>query len=366
MRRRTFIQTTAGASLGMQAPMAAAVQKRPSGLPLGFDTYSVRAYEWKAIELLDFAAETKLCDTIQISDLADFGDLDAVSLRRVRDHAARLGISIDGGLGCICPTARGWDPKLGDPTEYIRKGLRTAQAVGATCMRCYMGGGSERRGPIPVEQHIENTAKVLRPVRSEALERNVKIAIENHNDLQARELRTLIEEAGKDFVGACFDTGNPISVVEHPMSALEILAPHVVTTHIKDFVIFEHPRGAVTQGVALGDGSMDYAPFFERFRELCPGVTVQLEVITGGPPRIMPFLEDEFWTPLAKTPAEDFARFLELVKSGHPFMGNMIIARGDNQPPEYQAALKAQQRIDLVRSLEYARNVLHLGLAKRG
>lgn len=52
-------------------------------------------------------------------------------------------------------------------------------------MRCYLGGGSERRGPIPLEQHIETTVKVLRSVRAQALDLGVKIAVENYMDLQA-------------------------------------------------------------------------------------------------------------------------------------------------------------------------------------
>ena len=39
----------------------------------------------------------------------------------------------------------------------------------------------------------------------------VRIALENHSgDMQAREVKTIIEESGKDLVAACLDTGNPI------------------------------------------------------------------------------------------------------------------------------------------------------------
>ena len=115
---------------------------------------------------------------------------------------------------------------------------------------------------MPLEQHMENTVKVFRAVRSEAQDLDVKIALENHSgDMQAREVRTIIEEAGKDYVASCLDTGNPMWVVEDPMVALEILAPYVVTTHIRDSAVFEHPRGAAAQWVALGDGSIDFKTF---------------------------------------------------------------------------------------------------------
>ncbi|MEK7391841.1 MAG: hypothetical protein AAB214_04665 [Fibrobacterota bacterium] len=66
--------------------------------------------------------------------------------------------------------------------------------------------------------------KVLRNVRSLVLDNQLKIAIENHaGDMQARELKMLIEEAGKDFVGACLDSGNPLWTIEDPHLTLETL-----------------------------------------------------------------------------------------------------------------------------------------------
>jgi sugar phosphate isomerase/epimerase len=356
MTRRTFLTTTGA---------AAAFSASGGGIRLGFDSYSLRAFRWKAIELLDYAASQKL-DTIQFSDLADYESLEPAYLQKVKDHAARLGIVIDSGLGCICPTAAGYNRKEGDPAQYVLRGLHAAKAVGSTSMRCYMGGGSERRGPVPIEQHIQTTVKILRSVRSQALDLGVKIAVENHMDLQAWELRELIEAAGKDFVGACFDTGNPISVAEDPMLALEVLAPYTVTTHVKDVAVWEHPQGAVTQGVALGESSFDHVAFFQRFRQLCPGVSVQLEVLTGSPPRVMPFLEPDFWKAFPKARACEFARFLALVKKGRPFLGAMMIAGAGPRPPEYEAALRQQQRVDLERSFEHARKVLDLGVRWRG
>ena len=48
-------------------------------------------------------------------------------------------------------------------------------------------------------------------MRSLAQDLNVKVAVENHSgDMQAWELRELIIAAGKDFVSACLDTGNPM------------------------------------------------------------------------------------------------------------------------------------------------------------
>jgi len=338
----------------------------PVPIKLGFDSYSIRAFKWKAIELLDYAASLKL-DTVQLSSLGDFESLEPAYLQKVKDHAARVGVSIDAGIGCMCPSSTAYNKKEGEPAEYVTRGLRTARAVGSSVMRCYMGTRADRHTALPIEGHMENAIKVLRSVRSQALDAGVRIAVENHaGDMQAREVKTIIEEAGKDFVGSCLDTGNPMWVVEDPLLTLEILGPYVATSHVRDSAVFEHPRGAAAQWVALGDGAVDFTRFVQLYRKLCPGAAVQLEIITGRPPEVLPYLEPDFWKAFPKTPAWEFARFLALAKSGRPFMGSMVIGEWSDNSPVLEAALKEQQRVDLERSLEYAKKKLGLGIRWRG
>jgi sugar phosphate isomerase/epimerase len=333
---------------------------------LGFDSYSVRAFHWKAIQLLDYAAGLKL-DTIQLSGLEDYESFEPEYLARVKDHAAKVGIAIDGGMGCICPLSASWSAKNGDPKENILRGLRVAKAVGATSMRCFMGSKADRLGSRPIEAFMENTVALFRSVRAEVLDLGVRIALENHaGDMQAREVRTIIEEAGKDAVGSCLDTGNPMWVVEDPLVTLEVLAPYVVTTHVRDSAVYEHPRGAAAQWVALGDGNVDLHKFIERYRELCPKAAMQLEIITGRPPQVLPYLEPDFWKAFPKANASEFARFVALAKAGRPFSGFMVVEDGATaQVPEFAAALREQQRVDLERSFEYAKKVLGVGVRWR-
>lgn len=356
MNRRTFIAS------GLAAASQARLLAQRLGLRLGFDTYTLRAFDWKAPRLLDYAAEMKL-DTIQFA-LGNFDSLEPQYLQKVKDQAARLGIVIDGGMGCICPTSSGWRPEERSPTAYLLKGLRATHAIGATCMRVYMGGPAERRGAIPLEKHIETTIQALRSVRSQALDFNVKIAVENHGDFQAWELREMIEVAGKEFVGVCLDSGNPVAAMEDPLVTIETLGPYTVTTHIRDSAVYEHARGSAWQWVALGDGSIDLPRFFRRFKELCPNAGVQLEILTGTAPRLLPYLDTDFWKAFPRARASEFARFVALAKKGQPFMGSMVIAPTSQKLAEYDAALRQQQRFDLERSFDYAAKTLGVGLRR--
>jgi sugar phosphate isomerase/epimerase len=365
MNRRTFVQSLAGAAAASAAASsAAAATTRPAqGIRLGFDTYSLRAFKWKDIQLIDYAASQKI-DTLQISSLGDYSSLEPEHLKEVRAHAEGLGILIDTGIGCVCPISKSWHAPGLTPEQNVVKGLTVAKALGAHSMRCFMGSREDRRTGRPIEEYIEATVKVFKAVRSQAIDLGVKIAIENHaGDMQARETKMLIEEAGKDYVGSNLDAGNPVQCIEDPQVTLEILGPYVVTTHIRDTIIYEHPRGAAYHWVAMGDGVINWDRFFATYQQVCPKAAVQLEIITGRPPEVIPYLEEDFWKIFPKTPASEFARFVALAKSGHPFSGAMIMEdTPGKKPAEYTTALKEQQRVDLERSFEFVKKRLGGGL----
>ena len=322
---------------------------------LGFDSYSIRAFHWKAIQLLDYAAGLKL-DTIQLSGLEDYESFEPEYLARVKDHAAKVGIVIDGGMGCICPLSKSWNQKAGDPTENILRGLRVAKAVGAVSMRCYMGSAPDRRGKDPIEALMESTIAVFRSVRAEALDLGVRIVLENHaGDMQAWELAGLCEEAGKDYVGVTLDTGNATWTMEDPLENLEVLGPYTVTTSLRDSAVWESPHGATVQWTAMGEGDVDLKRYFKRFSELCPDVPVHIETISGFN-REIPYLDADFWKAWPHAKAKDFARFVALAKRGKPREPYKAPKSADPKATE-----QAYQKAELERSIKYCK-LLHLGL----
>ncbi len=329
------------------------------------DTYSVRSFRWNAIQMLDYAAERKL-DNIQASQ-GDFESLDDAYLKKVKEHAAKTGVGIEPGFGCISPLSRGYNKKNADAVKYLAEGLRTAKALGSDSFRVFVGNITDRMAGTPMSSLIEDSVKTIRALRTQLQDAKVRVAIENHGDFQARDVRTLIEQAGKDITSSCLDIGNPVNVIEDPFETLEVLGPYASTTHVRDAVVYEHPRGAAAQWVAMGDGNLDLKKFAQRYREICPKTPMLLEIITGRPPMVIPYLEPDFWKGFQDTPASSFARYVALVKSGRPFMGSMMIPPASGQvSAEFKAAVKEQERYDLDRSLEYAKKVMDMGVRWRG
>lgn len=344
------MKSTAGAGLAI-------VSQLPRGqIQLGFDNFSIRAFGWKAPQLLDYAASLRL-DTVLFSDLDVYESHSDAYLKDIKRKAADLGLEIQAGTGSICPSSNTFRNRFGAAEEHLTLAIRVARTLGSSVVRCYLGNSEDRKSEGGIDVHIKNTVEVCKHVRSLALDSGVKIAIENHSgDTQAWELVTLIEDAGRDYVGATMDSGNATWTLEDPLVNLEILGPYALTTGIRDSAVWENADGAVVQWAAMGDGTVDFKAYIERFAQLCPNVPVQLEIISGSP-RSFPYLKDSFWKPYLKVRPNEFARFVALAKRGKPIEAF--------KPPEGVDRKEADQQFQkaqLERSIRYCKEMLGLGL----
>ena len=359
--RRKFLQSLAfsgsGFSLGRSVHRQSETESRsPRHIKLGFDNFSIRALGWKAPQLLDYAHSLRV-DTVLFSDLDVYESHEEGYLREIRAKSEDLNIEIQVGTGSICPSSQTFNDRFGSAEEHLALTIRIARLLGSSVARCYLGNRNDRRMEGGIEVHIKNTVEVCRSLRNLAFDSGVKIAVENHaGDMQARELVQLIEDAGSDFVGATMDSGNATWTLEDPLKNLEILGPYVLTTGIRDSVVWETTKGATVQWVAMGRGMVDFHHYFSRFAELCPGVPVQLEIISGSQ-RSFPYLQENFWPPYAQVLASDFAGFSALAKRGRPVDPFL-----SPQSVDKERVVQQFQKAELESSLHYCKEVLGLGL----
>ena len=357
--RRGFLASLAAlGAANLTTPARGFGSAASSNLKLGFDNFSVRAFDWKAPQLLEYASSLDV-DTLLLSDLDVYESLEEDYLTQIRTQAERLGIELQVGTGSICPTSKSYnEKKWGKAEDHARLLVRTAKRLGTGVARCYLGSRRDREGDGGIDRHIEEMVQVLKAVQSEAEDAKVKIAIENHaGDMQAWELVNLIEAAGKDFVGATMDPGNAIWTMEDPMVNLEILGPHVVTTGIRDTAVWETENGAMCMWTNMGQGVVDWPAYVARFRELCPGVRFILEIISYKWSNEVQYLKPEFWSRFPKARAHELARFVALAKRGKPFE----IPPGRPAGDASKQLEQAQQKFDLEESLQYCRQVLGFG-----
>ena len=355
MNRRDFFKTTLFS--------AAALNAAPRQIPIGLNTYCLRAMKWSDSQLLDYAASLSL-DAVFLQDSLDPAAMDPSHWPKVKEQAQRLGLHIETGTGAVLPKS---PADFDASVQNLRLGITRAAAIGSPIVRCLAASDRAHLPPGTPEQHIETMIKLLRAVRTSAMDAGVKIAIENHKDFHAWETRVFIEGAGKEFVGSYLDTGNPLFVLENPLTTLEILGPYALTIHLRDSVVYEHPRGVAVQWVPLGEGVVDFRRFLERMREICPPTYVYIKPITGRPPEVLPYLEPHFWAAFPKARAADLAQFLALAKAGRPYEGHVIVEdlQGVTPPQPFVAAIQYQQRDHMERSIAYAKGTLDLGVKWR-
>ncbi|MBZ5580937.1 MAG: sugar phosphate isomerase/epimerase [Acidobacteriia bacterium] len=330
--------------------------------PLGYNTYSLRAFRWLDLELLEYAASQKL-DAVYLQDSVDPGNNDPAHWRELKDTAARLGLRLDGGdAGALPRSPDGIDATL----ARLREGIRHAVGIGSKLVRFRVAGDRAGMPPGPVEKTIETMIRVLRTVRAEAMDAGVKFAIENHKDLFCWQTRQVIDAAGKEFVGSYLDTGNPVFVMEDPLATVETLGPLAVMLHLRDSVVYEAPNGVAVQWVPLGEGVVDFRKIAARAREICPPIAVYNKPITGRPPQILAIYDSEYMKNWGDMRGADLARFIALAKRGHPYEGPMVVEDVPGKMAEpIAAALRYQQREHMERGLEYARKTLELGVRWR-
>jgi sugar phosphate isomerase/epimerase len=342
MLRRTFV-AGAGAALAASTALKAAAEPK-----IGIDLFSVRSSGFDAFGYLDYCAKQG-AKLVHFSEIRFLGSLEDDHVRKVRAHAEKLGIELEVGMRSICPTSKAFDPAQGTAEQQVERVIRAAKLTGSRIVRAFLGSSADRTGPIPIEGHIENTVKVLRGVRSRADGEGIKIAIENHSgDMQGRELRSLIEAAGKEFVGAVLDSGNPVWAIEDPHVTLEALAPYVLTSHVRDSAVWRIPDGAAVAWTRMGEGNVNIEQYLKRYVELCPGRPISLEIIVTGP-RKFAYLDPKFWEGYRNVPAHEFSRFVALAERG-------------KEPPPRPSVPKEQQpqreREDLEASMQWLRNFL--------
>jgi sugar phosphate isomerase/epimerase len=340
MDRRTFVLGTAAAALHSSRPawQAAAVE-------LGSIDGSVGGNQFTAVQFLDYLSSIKLTWAMVSLPAAMLDD--EAAIRQVREHADRLGIKLQLAHGSVCPSSRSFNAQLGTLETQVTRALKISQIFGAKCMRCILGGDPERP---QIEMHIDNMIKAVRPLRSRILDSGVKLAVENHGgDLQAREMKMMIESVGRDVMGVCLDSGNPVWMLEDPHMTLETLIPYAETCHVRDSAVWKVPEGIAVRWVNMGDGNVDIDGWIRKFIQAKPGLPIIFENLVSANPRIHKVYDPAFWDNWRQMPAWEFSRFLAVAEKGTP---KPAVPR-----PEGKTA--GQQRIDdLETCVRYTRELL--------
>ena len=170
--------------------------------------------------------------------------------------------------------------------EHLATLIDVAAFFGSHILRFVIDGP----GYTPTVDEVVNVVREALPRLREA---GVKLAIENHDRLVAAEFLEIVKRTDEDQVGICLDSVNSMGAGEAVGQVTEILAPHTLNLHIKDFTVrrVSHMMGFVVEGTPAGQGMLDIPWLLEQVRGhgRCPSAIL------------------EQWTPPESTPDKTVA-----------------------------------------------------------
>lgn len=223
-------------------------------------------------------------------------------LDEIKSRVDELGMYLELGMG---------------PVNGLGTAVEDAVRMGASIIRALVApwlAGDRRNYKGNWQEMIDRAVAQLRSVAPKAAEHGIKIGLENHLDLTADELLEVVQRVDSPQVGICFDTGNPLGMMEDPFEAAQKLAPHVVTTHVKDWKLGWTRRGYQFASCRMGEGVVDNARIVRLLTKTCPALHLNIES-TAFQRFEVPIFEDDFWRGLPDLKAAHLARFLRFMKN---------------------------------------------------
>ena len=145
---------------------------------------------------------------------------------------------------------------MGVESDYLKVELDICTKLDSRILRTFIGFNRYDK-QTDIKREIEKAIDNLNRIKQKAENLNVKIAIENHGDVNSDELIYIVEKIASPNIGICLDLGNSLVTFENPITAAEKMATYAVTTHLKDYAIQMTNYGFKVYGVALGDGNID-------------------------------------------------------------------------------------------------------------
>ena len=233
--------------------------------------------------------------------------IDAGSPGKLRRAAESAGMFVEVSV----PLPRG----QGDLSKF-QDVLRTARNSGATVVRASMMDSPRYRTFDSEEAARLFTGQAYRSltlVEPLLRKRRMRLALENHRDLQIEELGGFVNRISSEFLGVCIDPANGLALLESPMEVVEALAPYAFSVHLKDVLVEEYEHGFRIAEVPLGQGILDLPRIVQFVRQARPGATFSLDVITDDPTEV-PFLTDGYWMSLPELSGRRVGRALSWVR----------------------------------------------------
>ena len=316
MNRRSFIETTATATLAMAAPSISSFSAPKKGMGVASASYAFRWYSGtESKKFPPFTHSMQMlehCKKIGASGIqAGMRNWTGEDVGKIRDKRQELGLYLEGQTSL---------PKDDTDLDRFEKDILQAKEAGIEIIRtvCLSGRRYENFDTLEsFEAFRKQSEKSLKWVEPIMRKHKMKLAVENHKDWRVPDMLNILMSFESEWIGVTLDTGNNLSLLEDPMEVVDALAPYTMNVHFKDMAYKEYEDGFLLSEVPLGQGELDLAKMREIIEKHNPKVNFNLEMITRNPLKV-PCLTDKYWATFTELPAQDLAHTLKEVRENKP------------------------------------------------
>lgn len=231
--------------------------------------------------------------------------------KKLRAKAEALGMYLEGQISL---------PRTEADVERFDAEVAAAKEIGVTILRTVMLGGRRYENFNSAADWAafgKSSWQRLTWAEPVAKKHGVKLALENHKDWRIDEMLAILKRISSKHVGVNLDTGNNLALLEDPHAVVEALAPHTITTHLKDMAVQEYEQGFLLSEVPLGEGFLDLKRIVATCEKANPHMRHNLEMITRNPLKV-PCLTQRYWKTFGQRPVQDLIAALDRVRSNKP------------------------------------------------
>lgn len=219
----------------------------------------------------------------------------------------------------IFPALENFDPK------FLKTNLHHFQDIGWNTIRIKMPhlGETFYGGNRHLSYHFLNSlssfSAALDDIDNDLGNAGVKVAIENHQDLDAHDLVMLCQKSSHGSRSITWDVGNSLSTQHTPKEFVEIAGNYISNIHFKDYHVISHPEGIALRRAVLGEGFIDLLQVSQDIKTLpqCQNVSMEL---AAHPDRICRIHNADYHQPeeMSDQSKLSFHRYIQTVMTEQP------------------------------------------------
>ena len=209
-----------------------------------------------AYDLIDKAVEFDV-PSVQICVKPDLARLSNDELQALRTYAETNNKVLEIGT-------------VGSAPDHLLRFLHIAEVLGARLVRTVFSRASSS---------LSEEQKQISQIADDFAQKQITLAIENHEASSFLDLEDLCQKIDNDYVGVCLDTVNSLGRGEGLREVTTALMPFTKCLHVKDFTVVRHTSDMemTITGTPAGEGKLDIPAQLQMLHHAQPDASVVLE-----------------------------------------------------------------------------------------